>query len=63
MLTGPRRRIMAGTTGLVPAEPDPPAGTYGMVPARLRAHPLAATAALVWNDDLPRQLQQPVAGA
>jgi hypothetical protein len=29
-----------------------------MIPARLEQHPLVATAGLVWNSDLPRQMQQ-----
>jgi len=29
-----------------------------MVPVRVQAHPLTAAAALVWNGDLPRELQQ-----
>jgi hypothetical protein len=29
-----------------------------MVPVRLERSPLTATAGLVWNGDLPRQLQQ-----
>jgi len=29
-----------------------------MVPRRICRHPLAATAGLVWNADLPRPLQQ-----
>jgi hypothetical protein len=29
-----------------------------MVPARVEHRPFTATAALVWNCDLPRQLQQ-----
>jgi len=34
------------------------AGTGDMVRVRLAGHPLTATAALVWNGDLPRPLQQ-----
>jgi DNA-binding transcriptional LysR family regulator len=34
------------------------AGTCGMVRVILQHHPLTAAAALVWNDDLARQLQQ-----
>jgi hypothetical protein len=41
-----------------PAEPDPAAGTHGMVRARVEGSPFAATAGLVWSGDLPRQLQQ-----
>ena len=32
--------------------------THDMVLAGLEHHPLTATAAVVWNDDLPRPLQQ-----
>ncbi len=35
-----------------------PAATHGMVQAGLDRHALSATAALVWNGDLPRPLQQ-----
>jgi DNA-binding transcriptional LysR family regulator len=35
-----------------------PAGTSDMVRVSLDDHPLTATAALVWNGDLPRPLQQ-----
>jgi len=55
VLTGPHRRIGAGSAL---AEPDRAADTYDMVPAGIRAHPLTATAGLVWNGDLPRELQQ-----
>jgi hypothetical protein len=41
-----------------PARPDRPADTYDMVPVRIDQHPLTAAAALTWNGDLPRQLQQ-----
>jgi DNA-binding transcriptional LysR family regulator len=34
------------------------AGTYDMAEVTLQRHPLAATAGLVWNTDLPRPLQQ-----
>ena len=34
------------------------ADTYGMVRVILQHHPLTASAALVWNGDLPRPLQQ-----
>ena len=36
----------------------PPAGTGDMVRVSITGHPLTATAALVWNGDLPRPLQQ-----
>jgi DNA-binding transcriptional LysR family regulator len=55
VLTGPRRRTTAGTAQ---ARPDRPADTYGMVPVRVKAHPLTAVAGLAWSGDLPRQLQQ-----
>ena len=55
VLTGPRRQIGVGSE---PAGPDRAADTYGMVPVGIAAHPLTATAGLVWNGDLPRQLQQ-----
>jgi hypothetical protein len=35
-----------------------PAGTGDMTRVNIADHPLIATAALVWNDDLPRPLQQ-----
>jgi hypothetical protein len=35
-----------------------PAGTCGMVRVSLQHRPLTALAALVWNGDLPRPLQQ-----
>ena len=35
-----------------------PAGTSDMVRVSIEGHPLTATAALVWNGDLPRPLQQ-----
>jgi DNA-binding transcriptional LysR family regulator len=55
VLTGPRRRIGVGSGA---AEPDRAADTYDRVPVGIQAHPLTATAGLVWNGDLPRQLQQ-----
>jgi hypothetical protein len=55
VLTGPRRPIGAGSAQ---AEADRPACTYDMAPVRIQGHPLTATAALVWNGDLPRELQQ-----
>jgi DNA-binding transcriptional LysR family regulator len=55
VLTGPQHR-----TGNwpAPAQPDPDAGSTGMVRARLDGCPLTATAGLVWSGDLPRDLQQ-----
>ena len=57
VLTGPRQRIRAGD---VPAQPGLAAstGAPGMVPVRIARCQLAATAGLVWNGDLPGQLQQ-----
>jgi len=54
VLTGPRH--LTGARG--PLRPNAAAGIYNMVPVRLEQHPLTAAAALVWNADLPRQLQQ-----
>ena len=56
VLTGPRHRIGHGPGPPPPGEPA--GGTYDMVPRRIGRHPLAAIAGLVWNADLPRQLQQ-----
>jgi DNA-binding transcriptional LysR family regulator len=57
VLTGPRQstRAQAG-----PAQPGPAtgAGTPGLVPVRVADGQLTATAGLVWNGDLPDQLQQ-----
>jgi DNA-binding transcriptional LysR family regulator len=55
VLTGPRRRAGAWPP---PAQPIPATGACDMVPARLEHRPLTATAGLVWEGDLPRQLQQ-----
>jgi DNA-binding transcriptional LysR family regulator len=61
VLTSPCHRIgtpaMPRYPGLVTGtETDMETG--GMVPVRIEQHSLTATAALVWNGDLPRQLQQ-----
>ncbi len=48
---------IAGTPPGVIRLPEP-AGTGDMVRASIDEHPLTATAALVWNGDLPRPLQQ-----
>jgi len=53
VLTGPRHRIEDWP---MPAGPGP--GPADMVRARVARSPFAATAALVWTGDLPRQLQQ-----
>ena len=61
VLTSPRRRI---GTPAVPADPGLDTGAEtvmeagGMVPVLIERHPLTARASLVWNADLPRQLQQ-----
>jgi DNA-binding transcriptional LysR family regulator len=55
VLTGPA--IAAGSQAW-PVRRSRPAGTYGMVRVSLQHHPLTASAALVWNGDLPRPLQQ-----
>ena len=55
--------VLTGPTAL--AGPPPgvirlprPAGTGNMTRVSITGHPLTATAALVWNGDLPRPLQQ-----
>jgi DNA-binding transcriptional LysR family regulator len=55
VLTGPRQRAGAG-----PAQPGPATSTAagGIVPVRVADGQLTATAGLVWNGDLPGQLQQ-----
>ena len=55
VLTGPHHRIEDRPE---PGRPDPAAGPAGLVRARVRDCPLTATAGLVWDNDLPRQLQQ-----
>jgi len=55
VLTGPR--ILAGSRPGLTRLPRP-AVTRDMAPAGLEDHPLTATAAVVWNGDLPRPLQQ-----
>ena len=54
VLTAPQHRLASRPQ---PARPDP-AGSAGMVQARIDRSPLTATAALVWSGDLPRELQQ-----
>jgi hypothetical protein len=41
-----------------PTRPVAATGAYDMAPARVEHRPFTATAALVWNCDLPRQFQQ-----
>jgi DNA-binding transcriptional LysR family regulator len=55
VLTGPATAI-GGPAG--PARRSGPAGASGMVRVTLQHHPLTASAALFWNGDLPRPLQQ-----
>jgi DNA-binding transcriptional LysR family regulator len=55
LLTGPV--AVAGTPHGLTRLPRP-AAAYDMVRVGLDHHPLTATAALVWNGDLPRPLQQ-----
>jgi DNA-binding transcriptional LysR family regulator len=55
VLTGPG--VIAGSGPGLPGMPRAVAG-QDMAPAGLEHHPLTATAALVWNGDLPRPLQQ-----
>ena len=55
VLTGPA--AIAGPPPGVIRLPRP-AGTGGMTRVSIAGHPLTATAALVWNGDLPRPLQQ-----
>ena len=55
VLTGPHHRL-GDWPG--PAEPDPVADPADLVRARIDGTPLTAAAALVWNGDLPRLLQQ-----
>jgi DNA-binding transcriptional LysR family regulator len=55
VLTGPRQRAGAGHG---PVRPDSVTGADEMVAARVERGVLTATAALVWKNDLPRELQQ-----
>jgi DNA-binding transcriptional LysR family regulator len=55
VLTGP---AIAARTQAWPTRQSRLADTYGMVRVILQHHPLTASAALVWNGDLPRPLQQ-----
>ena len=53
VLTGP-----SAVTSAVPGPAGTAADTFGMVRVRVDGRPLTAAAVLVWNADLPRQLQQ-----
>jgi len=55
VLTGP---VIPNRTQAWPIRRSRLADTYGMVRVILQHHPLTASAALVWNGDLPRPLQQ-----
>jgi hypothetical protein len=55
VLTGPCV-ITGGQPGLIRL--PRPAASHDMVLVGLEHHPLTATAAVVWNTDLPRPLQQ-----
>ncbi len=55
VLTGPS--VITGTRPGTIRLPRPMV-THDMVRVELEGHPLTATAALVWNGDLPRPLQQ-----
>ena len=55
VLTGPQHRSRDWPGS---AEPDAAAEPAGMVRACVEECPLAATAALAWSGDLPRDLQQ-----
>ena len=55
VLTGPA--VIAGPPPGVIRLPRPP-GTGDMTRVCIAGHPLTATAALVWNGELPRTLQQ-----
>ena len=55
VLTGP---AIAAPTQAWPTRRSRPAETRGMARVVLQHHPLTAAAALVWNSDLPRPLQQ-----
>ena len=57
VLTGPRLRARTGT-GPDRTSPATGTGAGGMVPVRVAEGQLTATAGLVWNGDLPGQLQQ-----
>jgi DNA-binding transcriptional LysR family regulator len=55
VLTGPAAAAGAPPAGI---RPPRPAGTGDMARVSIAGRPLTATAALVWNGDLPRPLQQ-----
>ena len=55
VLTGP---VLSTRERPAPARQSRPDDSYGMTAVTVQHHPLTATAGLVWNTDLPRQLQQ-----
>ena len=60
---GPPAAVLTGPVAIAAVPPGvirlpSPAGTGEMVQVSIAGQPLTATAALVWNGDLPRPLQQ-----
>ena len=55
VLTGPLQAVVGQRTH---GEPQQPADSYDMIRVDLERQPLTSTAALAWNGDLPRHLQQ-----
>ena len=60
---GPPTAVLTGPVAIADVPPGVirlprPAGTGGMVRVSIDGQPLTATAALAWNGDLPRPLQQ-----
>jgi hypothetical protein len=60
---GPPTAVLTGPAAIANVPPGVtrlprPAGTSDMIRVSIAGQPLTATAALVWNDDLPRRLQQ-----
>ena len=60
---GPPAAVLTGPTAVAEIPPGVirlprPADAGDMVRVSIAGHPLTATAALVWNGDLPRPLQQ-----
>jgi hypothetical protein len=60
---GPPAAVLTGPVAIADVPPDvirlpSPAGAGDMVRVSIAGRPLTATAALVWNGDLPRPLQQ-----
>jgi len=55
VLTGPLQAVAGQRTH---GEPQQPADSYDMIRVDLERQPLTSTAALAWNGDLPRHLQQ-----